>query len=161
MLELKNVSKSYHKVKAVDNVSFTIDAGQTLGIVGANGAGKTTLISMIATLTKPDEGGIMLEGVDLVRDPGSVRSMIGYVPQDIALYETLSGLDNLKFWGRINSVHKDLLKERISQVCRIIRFDVPPTYIVLDAAKVEKGMVKKTITYRWTHSIEKLPCHVY
>ena len=45
--------------------------------------------------------------------------------------------------------------------CRIIRFDVPPTYIVLDAAKVEKGMVKKTITYRWTHSIEKLPCHVY
>ncbi|MCR5332157.1 MAG: ABC transporter ATP-binding protein [Lachnospiraceae bacterium] len=123
MLELKNVSKSYRGFKAVDNVSFAIDGGQTLGVVGANGAGKTTLTSMIATLTKPDSGEILLEGVDLVHDPGSVRPLIGYVPQDIALYETLSGLDNLKFWGRINGVPKALLKERIEQVCRIIRFD--------------------------------------
>lgn len=123
MLELKNVSKSYHRARVVDNVSFTVESGQTLGIVGSNGAGKTTLTSMIATLIKPDSGEILLEGEDLVRNPQKVRSMIGYVPQDIALYETLSGRDNLKFWGKINKVPKESFKERMESVCRIIRFD--------------------------------------
>ena len=97
--------------------------GQTLAVVGANGAGKTTLISMIATLTRPDSGEIILGGVDLVREPDKVRPMIGYVPQDIALYESLSGADNLKFWGRANGVEGDLLKQRIQIVSSIIRFD--------------------------------------
>ncbi len=123
MLELKNVSKSYHHVRVVDNVSFSVESGQILGIVGSNGAGKTTLTSMIATLIKPDSGEILLEGEDLVRNPQKVRSMIGYVPQDIALYESLSGRDNLKFWGRINKVPQDKLKERMESVCRMIRFD--------------------------------------
>ncbi|MCR5767874.1 MAG: ABC transporter ATP-binding protein [Lachnospiraceae bacterium] len=123
MLELKNVSKSYHRARVVDNVSFTVESGQTLGIVGSNGAGKTTLTSMIATLIKPDSGEILLEGEDLVRNPQKVRSMIGYVPQDIALYETLSGRDNLKFWGKVNKVPKESFKERMESVCRIIRFD--------------------------------------
>ncbi|MCR5323244.1 MAG: ABC transporter ATP-binding protein [Lachnospiraceae bacterium] len=123
MLELRNVSKSYHKTKVVDGVSFSVEAGQTLGIVGANGAGKTTLTSMIATLLKPDEGDILLNGEDLAGHPERVRPMIGYVPQDIALYETLSGLDNLKFWGKINGVKGDMLKSRIDAVCRMIRFD--------------------------------------
>ncbi|MBO4416417.1 MAG: ABC transporter ATP-binding protein [Lachnospiraceae bacterium] len=123
MLELWNVSKSYRKVKVVDSVSFSVEGGQTLGIVGANGAGKTTLTSMIATLLKPDEGDIVLFGEDLVNHPDRVRPMIGYVPQDIALYETLSGLDNLKFWGKVNGVTGKLLKERIDSVCKMIRFD--------------------------------------
>ena len=123
MLELWNVSKSYRKARVVDKVSFSVEGGQTLGIVGANGAGKTTLTSMIATLLKPDEGDIVLCGEDLVNHPDRVRPMIGYVPQDIALYETLSGYDNLKFWGKINGVSGRLLKDRIDSVCRMIRFD--------------------------------------
>ena len=123
MLELINVCKSYHRIRVVDRVSFTADCGQTLGIVGHNGAGKSTLVSMIATLTAPDEGQILLDGEDLVRNPDKVRPTIGYVPQDIALYEPLSGLDNLKFWGRINGVSKDRLGERIDEVCQIIQFD--------------------------------------
>ena len=123
MLELKNVSKSYHRTRVVDDVSFTVESGQTLGIVGANGAGKTTLTSMIATLTRPDSGEIFLDGEDLVRNPQKVRSMIGYVPQDIALYEALSGRDNLKFWGKINKVPAGMLKSRIEAVCKVIRFD--------------------------------------
>lgn len=123
MLELWNVSKSYRKVRVVDKVTFSVEGGQTLAIVGANGAGKTTLTSMIATLLKPDEGDIVLCGEDLVNHPDRVRPMIGYVPQDIALYETLSGYDNLKFWGKINGVSGRLLKDRINSVCKMIRFD--------------------------------------
>lgn len=123
MLELWNVSKSYRKVRVVDKVTFSVEGGQTLAIVGANGAGKTTLTSMIATLLKPDEGDIVLCGEDLVNHPDRVRPMIGYVPQDIALYETLSGYDNLKFWGKINGVSGRLLKDRIDSVCKMIRFD--------------------------------------
>ena len=123
MLELKDVSKSYRKTKAVDKVSFSVEGGQTLGIVGANGAGKTTLISMIATLLKPDSGQILLDGTDLVGEPDRVRPYIGYVPQDIALYEQLSGLDNMKFWGRAAGVPKDVLSRRIEEVGKIIGFD--------------------------------------
>ena len=123
MLKLVNVSKSYRRVRVVDNVSFELEGGQTLGIIGSNGAGKTTLVSMIATLIRPDNGSITLDGVDLVREPAKVRPLIGYVPQDIALYESLSGMDNMKFWGKACGVPRDMLKQRISEVGRIISFD--------------------------------------
>ena len=109
MLELKNVSKKYGKMDAVSNVSFSVEGGQVLGLVGHNGAGKSTCVSMIATLLKPDSGTILFEGKDIVKEPDAIRSKLGFVPQDIALYESLSGLDNLKFWGKSYGVpSKDL-----------------------------------------------------
>ena len=87
MLELKNVSKKYGKMDAVSDVSFTVSPGQVLGLVGANGAGKSTCVSMIATLNKPDSGTILFEGKDIVKEPDAIRKNLGFVPQDIALYE--------------------------------------------------------------------------
>ena len=123
MLELKNVSKKYGKMDAVSNVSFSVDGGQVLGLVGANGAGKSTCVSMIATLTKPDSGTILFEGKDIVHEPEAIRKRLGFVPQDIALYESLSGMDNLKFWGKSYGVASKDLDSEIKRVCEIISFD--------------------------------------
>ena len=123
MLELKNVSKKYGKMDAVSNVSFSVDGGQVLGLVGANGAGKSTCVSMIATLTKPDSGTILFEGKDIVHEPEVIRKRLGFVPQDIALYESLSGMDNLKFWGKSYGVASKDLDSEIKRVCEIISFD--------------------------------------
>ncbi|MCR5685810.1 MAG: ABC transporter ATP-binding protein [Lachnospiraceae bacterium] len=123
MLELTDVTKAYRGKTVVDRVSFSVNGGETLGIVGANGAGKSTLAAMIVTLLKPDLGKIELDGLDVTKASREVRSRIGYVPQDIALYETLSGMDNLKFWAGANKVPKGMQPERIAKVCEIIRFD--------------------------------------
>ncbi|MCQ2496007.1 MAG: ABC transporter ATP-binding protein [Lachnospiraceae bacterium] len=123
MLELINVTKKYKNTEVVSNLSFKLEAGQTLGIIGANGAGKSTTISMISTLIKPDSGKILFEGSDIVENPSAIRKRLGLVPQDIALYETLNGLDNLKFWGKSYGVPADSLKDEIKRVCGIISFD--------------------------------------
>lgn len=123
MLELINVKKYYKDTRAVDGISFCVNKGEVLGLIGANGAGKTTTLSMIATLSKPDSGSIYYEGQDILRNPQVLRNNLGYVPQEIALYPSLSGYDNLRFWGKANHIYGKRLKQRISEVCRIINLE--------------------------------------
>jgi ABC-2 type transport system ATP-binding protein len=123
MLELLDVRKYFKDNRAVDGISFSVLHGEILGLIGANGAGKTTTLSMIATLSKPDSGNIFFEGQDIVQNPALLRSTLGYIPQEIALYPTLSGYDNLRFWGRANHISGKMLKERLEEVSRIINLD--------------------------------------
>lgn len=125
MLELVDVSKKYRRKKAVDGISFSVEPGQILGLIGSNGAGKSTTISMIATVLKPDGGKILFDGEDIAEHPEAIRKKLGYVPQDIALYETLSGLDNLKFFGKTYGVRGAELKKAIERVGKIIALDRP------------------------------------
>ncbi|HKL80223.1 MAG TPA: ABC transporter ATP-binding protein [Mobilitalea sp.] len=120
MLELVDVKKYYKDNKAVDGISFEISEGEILGLIGANGAGKSTTISMIATLNRPDSGAIYYKGYDIVKHPEFMRNNLGYVPQEMALYPSLSGMDNLKFWGRANHVRGKQLKRRIDEVSNTI-----------------------------------------
>ena len=122
MLSLLDVTKSYKKNKAVDGISFEIQRGEIFGLVGANGAGKSTTISMLTTKTKPDSGDIIYQGKSIVKNPQLIREHLGYVPQDIALYLSLSGRDNLVFWGNAYHVPKKILEDRIKEVCDIIGF---------------------------------------
>ncbi len=123
MLELINVIKKYHDRTVVNNVSFKVNPGEILGIIGANGAGKSTCAGMIATLIKPDGGQILYKGEDIQKHPAVIRRELGYVPQDIALYETLTGLDNLKFWGQSYGVARAGLQKEAERVSEIIRFN--------------------------------------
>ncbi len=122
MLQLIEVKKYYKNNKAVDGISFEINKGEIFGLVGANGAGKSTAISMITTMIKPDSGDILYQGESIVKNPKAIRKHLGYVPQDIALYLSLSGRDNLLFWGNAYHVPKKILNERIYEVCDIIGF---------------------------------------
>lgn len=122
MLVLNEVSKYYKNVHAVQEISFEVNKGEIFGLIGANGAGKSTTISMIATMFKPDKGDILFRGKSIVKNPKVIRPYLGYVPQDIALYQNLSGKDNLHFWGNAYHVPSKILPERIEEVCETIGF---------------------------------------
>ncbi len=123
LLEVKGLKKSYGSLKAVDGISFQVEKGEIIGLLGPNGAGKSTTISMISTLLKPDSGEILYKGNDIVKSPKSIQKELGIVPQEIALYPTLSGYDNLKFWGQAYGLSGDKLKSRIKDVSKIIGID--------------------------------------
>ena len=120
MLEVSHVTKSYKRKLAVDDISFTLPEGEILGLLGANGVGKSTTLSMIATLIKPDSGDITWDGKSILRSPIRIRRTLGYVPQDVALYENLSGLDNLRFWGRAYDLNGQGLKAAIKRISNMI-----------------------------------------
>ncbi|TLM99012.1 MAG: ABC transporter ATP-binding protein [Actinobacteria bacterium] len=93
--------KRFGDVTAVDGVSFEIDEGEIFGLLGPNGAGKTTTISMISCLLLPDAGDVRVAGKSARSDSLAVRGALGIVPQEIALYPTLTAAENLRFWGRM------------------------------------------------------------
>jgi len=120
LLEIKNLYKAYGDIKAVDGISFTVEKGDIVGLLGPNGAGKSTTISMISTLMNPDQGQILYKGNDIRKSPKSIQKELGIVPQEIALYPTLTGRDNLKFWGQAYGLSGERLKKRIEEVAEII-----------------------------------------
>ncbi len=120
LLQINNIKKYYKKIKAVDDITFTVNKGDIIGLVGDNGAGKSTTLSMLSTLIKPDSGEILYKEQDIVKYPKSIRKELGYVPQEISLYTSLTALDNLKFWGKAQGLQKSVLKERIEIVSEII-----------------------------------------
>jgi len=98
MIEAVALSKAYGKQKVLSDVSFSLEKGRVMGILGPNGAGKTTLIKILALIAQPDSGTLKVNGQDAVRESRQIRPFIGYVPQDVALFEDLSVRDNLLCW---------------------------------------------------------------
>ncbi|WFA08755.1 ABC transporter ATP-binding protein [Tissierella sp. Yu-01] len=120
VLDIKGISKSFKDLKAVDDLSFSIDEGEIFGLLGPNGAGKSTTISMISSLNKPDEGDILYKKMSILKGSKTLEKELGMVPQDIALYPTLSGYDNLKFWGHVYGIRGKDLKLRIEETAELI-----------------------------------------
>ena len=120
LLKVADLHKEFGSIKAVDGVSFQVEKGEVFGLLGPNGAGKSTTISMISTLIAPTKGEIEFEGSNILADPKPIRQKLGVVPQDIALYPTLSGYDNLAFWGSMYGLKGAELKKRIEEVSEII-----------------------------------------
>jgi len=98
---VKDLHKSFKDFKAVNGVSFSIGKGEIFGLLGPNGAGKTTTIRMMSTVLDADSGDITIGGHSIKKEAEAVRSIIGVCPQDLALYEDLSALDNMIFFGRM------------------------------------------------------------
>ncbi len=120
MLKVENLYKNFGSVKAVEGISFEVKKGQVFGLLGPNGAGKSTTISVISTLIKPTNGDVLFEGTSILSNPSLIRKKLGVVPQDIALYPTLTGYENLSFWGSIYGLRGLELKKRINDVSEII-----------------------------------------
>ena len=100
-----DLHKSFNDFKAVNGVSFSIAKGEIFGLLGPNGAGKTTTIRMLSTVLEADSGDITIGGHSIRQDAESVRALIGVCPQDLALYEDLSALENLIFFGRMDGLN--------------------------------------------------------
>ena len=120
MLVVEGLVKSFGARRAVDGLSFAVAPKEIFGLLGPNGAGKSTTIGMLSTLTRADGGRIALDGIDVTREPQRVRPLIGYVPQDLALYPALSARDNLAFFGRIYGLGGRRLAERVDAVLDVV-----------------------------------------
>ncbi|OGP56411.1 MAG: hypothetical protein A2Y65_11450 [Deltaproteobacteria bacterium RBG_13_52_11] len=120
VISINGLVKKYGERVAVQGVSFSITEGEIFGLLGPNGAGKTTILSILSTLLVPDEGNATIIGHDVARETKRVKPLIGFVPQELALYQTLSAWDNLVFFGRIYGMGGAILKERITTVLALV-----------------------------------------
>ncbi|MDS0526995.1 ABC transporter ATP-binding protein [Clostridium sp. SHJSY1] len=120
VIEINNISKRFKDKLALDNVSIQVEKGEIFGLLGPNGAGKSTLINIMVNTLLPDSGDIKICGHDVVKEPIDAKKDIGYVPQDIALMETLNAYDNLEYFGALYGLKGKELKERIDEALDII-----------------------------------------
>jgi len=120
ILEVDNLVKKYGDFEAVKGVSFSVEEGEVFGLLGPNGAGKTQTISMLTGVVEPTSGTARISGYDIRKQMNQVKRINGLVPQDLALYPTLSARANLNFFGRIYGLRGKELKERVEDVLRIV-----------------------------------------
>ena len=123
IVEVSELRKQYDPPKgvlAVDGVSFGIERGEIFSLLGPNGAGKSTTISMLSCLLRPSGGDALVDGHSIVAEPRAVKSVIGVVPQDIALYPDMTARENLLFWGRMYGLAGAQLKMRVDEVLELI-----------------------------------------
>jgi ABC-2 type transport system ATP-binding protein len=120
VIVLEHLSKSYANVRAVRDLSLTIDAGTIFGFLGPNGAGKTTTIRMLCGLTHPSNGRATIGGTDTWKQRQKVRTKFGYVPQSFSLYRDLTVLENFRFFGGAYGVPGGELEARIGRLLRTI-----------------------------------------
>ncbi len=116
MLELKNLTKKFGDMIAVNNLSFSVKTGEIVGLIGENGSGKTTTIKMICGLYEPNFGQILLSGQDTVSDLEKIRAMIGYIPDEPAVYDKLTGDEFLHFISESFRVPKAKAEAKIAQL---------------------------------------------
>ena len=120
ILEVDGLVKKYGDFEAVKGVSFSVDVGEVFGLLGPNGAGKTTVISMLTGIFPPTSGTARIGGYDITAQMHEAKKINGLVPQDLALYPTLSARANLDFFGRMYGLRGKALRERVEDVLRIV-----------------------------------------
>ena len=138
IIEINNLSKSYGKTKALDNVSFNVERGELFGLIGPDGAGKTTLFRLLTTLLTSDEGSATVDGRDIVKDYLNIRSQVGYMPGRFSLYPDLTVEENLEFFAALFGV---TVKESYDLIAPIYRQIEP--FRKRRAGKLSGGMKQK------------------
>ena len=119
-IETKSLQKSFGDLKAVDDISFSVNKGEIFGFLGPNGAGKSTTMMILTTLLKPTSGQALVSGYDVLTDPKRVREQIGYVQQESTVDEYLTGRENLLLQAKLNHIPKSEIDSRIDEVLTLI-----------------------------------------
>jgi len=120
MIKLIDLSKVYKGLRAVDGINLEVEKGAIFGFLGPNGAGKTTTIKMMAGVLKPTTGKIIINGMDLARDPSGVKQCVGFIPDRPFVYEKLAGLEFLHFISGLYGLdHRESLNRRISELLEL------------------------------------------
>lgn len=118
-VEARNLTKRFGQFVAVDDLTLEVEEGEVFGFLGSNGAGKSTAIRMLCGLLAPSSGSARVSGIDVVRDPELVKRRIGYMSQRFSLYEDLTVMQNLKFFGGVYGVDGAVLDDRIAWATRM------------------------------------------
>ncbi len=141
MLKLNNVSKKFKKSKVVDSLSFSVDKGEIVGLLGENGAGKTTTLRMISTMLEITEGEIKVNEIDVKSNPEKVRKEIGILfGGDVGLYDRLSGRENIRYFANLYGMNKKEADDRINALARSFSME---EYIDKPVGKYSRGMKQK------------------
>ena len=120
VIETYGLTKNYGKITAVDNLEISIEEGEIFGLLGPNGAGKTTIIKMLATLLEPTSGTATVNGFDIRKQPARVRESIGIVFQEPSSDELLTGYENIKLYGMMYDLRKDLIQKRSAEALKLV-----------------------------------------
>lgn len=141
MLEIKKFSKSFGKMLAVDNLSFSVKPGEIVGLLGENGAGKTTTLRAISTMIKVSEGEILVNGLNVSKEPEKVRKEIGILfGGDVSLYDRLTARENIRYFGNLNG----MTNEEADKVIDSLSEEFGMTeFIDKRAGKFSRGMKQK------------------
>jgi len=123
MLELRDVSKSYRSIPAVEGVSFALREGEVLGYLGPNGSGKSTTVKMVIGMTKPTKGKVLFRGRDIHEDLAGFRSRLGYVPEEAQVYTHLSGLEYLELVGRLRGMSDGLIERKARRLLELLSLE--------------------------------------
>jgi ABC-2 type transport system ATP-binding protein len=113
MINTKGLTKMYDNVHGIKDIDLTIDKGTSMGLLGRNGAGKTTLVRTLIGLLKPDSGEATIDGMDVRKDPGSIRKIIGYLPESFGLYNDMTVYDILDYTASLHRIEK---AERLKRI---------------------------------------------
>lgn len=140
MIELHSLNKTFGEIKAVDNLSLTVQKGTTVGFLGPNGAGKTTTIKILTNLISATGGRALLNGVDVVTDPKTALSHVGAVVETPEFYPFLTPMETLAYLGSIRGMHADEIKRRSDAVLEEVKMDQWKTTRV---GKFSKGMKQR------------------
>jgi ABC-2 type transport system ATP-binding protein len=116
IIELTDLSKKYGSFTAVDQLNLTIQKGEIFGLLGPNGAGKSTTILMMLGLTEPTSGSVKVCGIDPTTNPIEVKKRVGYLPEDVGFYDSMSGFENLMFTARLNSISEKVASQKVEQL---------------------------------------------
>jgi ABC-2 type transport system ATP-binding protein len=139
-IEIRNITKRYGGVTAVDGVSLTAGAGAMTGLIGPDGAGKTTLLRILCGLIRPDSGECVVDGLNAGREVSAVRSIVGYMPQRFSLYPDLTVSENLRFFADLFLVEPG---ERGRRLERLLKFSRLGPFADRRAAALSGGMKQK------------------
>jgi ABC-2 type transport system ATP-binding protein len=135
MIHTEGLTKSYGEARAVDALNLAIAKGEVFGFLGHNGAGKTTTLSILTTLLTPTSGRASIAGLDLSRDALDIKRLIGYLPENVQLYDAMTGYENLIYFARLSDVANP--KEAIE---RTVNFLEIHSYIHKKISSMSKGM---------------------
>ncbi|MHA7965866.1 ABC transporter ATP-binding protein [Paenibacillus sp. CAU 1782] len=120
LIQIKDAVKRYGSLLSVDHLNLDIHEGEIFGLLGPNGAGKSTTIHMLSGLLPIDKGDITVQGVSVASDPLKVKGMLGLVPQDLAIYEELTAIENVTFFARLYGLKGKLLQERVKEALAFV-----------------------------------------
>ena len=140
IIEMRNLTKKFGDLVAVDHINVSIREGEIFGLLGPNGAGKTTTIHMLATILRPTEGTAIVAGYDIRKDPQKVRKKIGIVFQETTIDRNLTGFENMWVYGRLYGLSGSVLRDKIMELLRYVELeqwkDVP-------VKKYSGGMIRR------------------
>jgi len=123
IIEAENLTKKFGNFTAVDSISFNVSKGEIFGFLGANGAGKTTAIRMLCGLSTPTSGKATVAGFDVYKETEKIKKNIGYMSQKFSLYEDLTVLENIRFYGGIYGLNNSQIKEKTESLIELLKIE--------------------------------------